>query len=274
MTVENLKTEPTPGTALITGASSGIGAVYADRLATRGYDLIVVARDAERLSRLAQGLSEKAGVQVEVLKADLTSRADLDKVEARLRSDQLITLLVNNAGIGGRKPVLEEDIDYLESMVELNVVAFHRLAITAAQVFAKRQRGGIINIGSVVALLPERFTTSASYNASKAFVLGLTLALEPVLSQTGVTLQVVLPGLTRTEIFERVGRSFAEFPAEILMETTDLVDAALAGFDQGELITIPSLPDPADWDAVTRAREALAPNISHQKPARRYGVTK
>jgi uncharacterized protein len=262
---------PRLGTALITGASAGIGAAYADRLATRGCDLVIVARDHERLNGLAQQLTKKAGVRVDVLAADLTSRVDLGKVEDRLRSDESITLLVNNAGIGGRNQGLNEDINYLESMVELNVVAFHRLAMAAAQVFAKHGRGGIINIGSVVALLPERFP-NVSYNATKAFVLSLTQSLEPLLSPAGVKLQVVLPGLTRTEIFERLGRSLDEFPPEMIMETNDLVDAALAGFDQGELVTIPSLPDPADWEAVTRARQALAPNISHQKPAPRYGV--
>ena len=261
------------GTALVTGASAGIGAAYADRLATRGYDLILVARDQARLNGLAQQLTKKTGVQVDVLKADLTSRADLGEVDDRLRSDESITLLVNNAGIGGRNRGLDEDINYLESMVEVNVVAFHRLAIVAAQVFAKRGGGGIINIGSVVALLPERFA-NASYNASKAFVLSLTQSLDPLLSQTGVKVQAVLPGLTRTEIFERCGRSLDDFAPEMIMETNDLVDAALAGFDQGELITIPSLPDPADWDAVTRARQALAPNISHNKPAARYGLDK
>src|SRR6516165_4857027 len=137
------------GTALVTGASAGIGAAYADRLATRGYDLILVARDQERLNGLAKQLTKETGVQVDVLKADLTSRADLGEVDDRLRSDESITLLVNNAGIGGRNRGLDEDINYLESMVEVNVVAFHRLAIAAAQVFAKRGAGGIINIGSV-----------------------------------------------------------------------------------------------------------------------------
>jgi short-subunit dehydrogenase len=120
------------GTALITGASSGIGAAYADRLAKRGYDLVVVARNEQRLNALARRLAAETGVKVDVLTADLTSRADVRRLEQRLRSDTSVTLLVNNAGIGTRKPVLDEDIDWLEGVIELNVVTAHRLAVAAA----------------------------------------------------------------------------------------------------------------------------------------------
>ncbi|WP_455872738.1 SDR family NAD(P)-dependent oxidoreductase [Rhizobium yanglingense] len=258
------------GTALVTGASSGIGATYADRLAKRGYDLLLVARDASRLHALAEKLTAERGIKAEVLPADLTEREDVRKVEQRLRQDEDITLLVNNAGIGPKGTLLDDDIDYLETMIELNVVAVNRLGIAAAQTFAKCGKGAIINIASVVALVAERF--NGTYSATKAFVLNLTQAINAEAGPKGVKVQAVLPGLTRTEIFDRVGSSFDRFPPTMIMDVTDMVDAALAGFDQGELITIPSLPDNADWNAFTAARSALGPNLSHDHPAARYGV--
>jgi short-subunit dehydrogenase len=258
------------GTAIVTGASSGIGATYADRLAKRGYDLVLVARDAARLQALADRLAGETGVKVSVLPADLTDRSDVKIVEKRLREDADISLLVNNAGIGPKGTLLEDDIDYLETMIELNVVAANRLAVAASQAFAERGRGGIINIASVVAYIPERF--NGTYSATKAFVLNLTQAIHSEVAEKGVKVQAVMPGLTRTEIFERVGRSFDQMPPSMVMDVNDMVDAALAGFDQGELVTIPSLPDSGDLDAATAARLALGPNLSHNKPAPRYGV--
>ncbi|SCW28226.1 hypothetical protein SAMN02927900_00106 [Rhizobium mongolense subsp. loessense] len=258
------------GIALVTGASSGIGATYADRLAKRGYDLLLVARDVSRLNALAEKLTAEQGIKAQVLPADLTEREDVRKVEQRLRKDEDITLLVNNAGIGPKGALLEDDIDYLETMIELNVVAANRLAIAAAQTFAKRGKGAIINIASVVALIAERF--NGTYSATKAFVLNLTQAINAEAGPRGVKVQAVLPGLTRTEIFERVGSSFDRFPPTMVMDVRDMVDAALAGFDQGELVTIPSLPDNADWNVFTAARSALGPNLSHDHPAARYGV--
>ncbi|MGD1107311.1 MAG: SDR family oxidoreductase [Terracidiphilus sp.] len=262
-----------PGTALITGASSGIGAAYADRLAKRGYDLVLVARSEERLNALAQQVAAACDVEVDVLIADLTSRAEVRLVERRLRSDAAITLLVNNAGIGTPKQVLVEDVDWLEGVLELNVVTVHRLAIAAAQTFAARGHGGIINVSSIAALHPEQ--VNATYTATKAFVLNLTQGLHAEAAPKGVKLQVVLPGATRTEFFNRFGVSVDErFSPDKIMEATDLVDAALAGFDQGELVTIPSLPDARDWDNFVAARLALGPNLSHSKPAARYGLSR
>jgi len=259
-------------TALITGASSGMGAAYADRLAKRGYDLVVVARNEQRLNALAARLTAQTGVKVEVLRADLTSRADVRRVEQRLHFDASIDLLVNNAGMGTRKAVLSEDIEWLEQVIEVNVMAAHRLAVAAAQVFAARGAGGIINLSSIAALHPER--VNATYSASKAFILNLTQSLHTEAGPKGVKLQVVLPGATRTEFFERLGVSIEDrFPPEMIMEATDLVDAALAGFDQGELVTIPSLPDVKDWEKFVAARLALDPNLSRRKPAARYGLT-
>ncbi|MCB2251111.1 SDR family oxidoreductase [Pseudomonas chlororaphis] len=256
------------GVALITGASSGIGAVYAERLAARGYNLLLVARDEQRLQSAAARLRAEYKVEVEVMKADLTLKADVLKVEQRVRSDANITLLLNNAGVAADGSLAVADADQLESMIQLNVVALTRLAAAAAASFSAAGRGAIVNIASVVALIPERF--NATYSATKAYVLSLTQSLAAELGGKGVQVQAVLPGVTRTEIWERAGIDAQGIPAEMIMAATEMVDAALAGFDQGELITIPSLPDSADWDAFVAARLALAPNLSRSSAAARY----
>ncbi|MGJ7514117.1 SDR family NAD(P)-dependent oxidoreductase [Pseudomonas baetica] len=256
------------GTALVTGASSGIGAVYAQRLASRGFDLLLVARDQQRLDDAANKLRAEYGVQVEVLKADLTQKDDVLKLEQRLRSDSSISLLLNNAGVAADGLLANADTDQLEHMIQLNVTAVTRLASAAAASFAKAGRGMIINIASVVALFPERF--NATYSASKAYVLSLTQSLNAELDGTGVKVQAVLPGVTRTEIWERSGIDASQIPAEMVMEAGEMVDAALSGLDQGELVTIPSLPDAADWDAFVAARLVMAPNLSKSKAAARY----
>lgn len=256
------------GTALVTGASSGIGAVYAQRLAARGFDLLLVARDQQRLEEAASTLRDEYGVQVEVLKADLTQKDDVLKLEQRLRSDSSISLLLNNAGVAADGLLANADTDLLERLIQLNVTAVTRLASAAAASFAKAGRGTIINIASVVALFPERF--NATYSASKAYVLSLTQSLNAELDGTGVKVQAVLPGVTRTEIWERSGIDATQIPAEMVMEAGEMVDASLAGLDQGELVTIPSLPNAADWDAFVAARLVMAPNLSKSQAAARY----
>jgi short-subunit dehydrogenase len=256
------------GTALVTGASSGIGAIYAERLATRGFDLLLVARDQERLEAAASKLRTEHGVQVEVLKADLTQKDDVLKIEQRLRSDSSISLLLNNAGVASDGLLANADMDYLEKLIQLNVTTVTRLASAAAAGFAKAGRGSIINIASVVALFPERF--NATYSASKAYVLSLTQSLNAELDGTGVKVQAVLPGVTRTEIWERSGIDASQIPAEMVMEAGEMVDAALSGLDQGELITIPSLPNASDWDDFVKARMVMAPNLSKSTAAARY----
>jgi len=256
------------GTALVTGASSGIGAVYADRLAKRGYDLVVVARDATRLAALADRLVAETGVTVEPLRADLNVQADLAAVERRLRDDASVALLVNNAGVAAVTPVVHTDVDQLDAMVRLNVLAATRLAAVAGSAFAARGAGAIINIASVVALAPELL--NGVYSASKAYVLALTQAMSHELASSGVRLQAVLPGVTATEIWERAGHGLENIPAEMVMGVDEMVDAALAGFDQGELVTIPALPDLGQWETLETARKALGPNLSRNHAADRY----
>lgn len=258
------------GVALITGASSGIGAVYAERLARRGHDLLLVARDAARLNALAGRLRTETGVAVEVLPADLTDTVDLERVADRLATDASIGFVVNNAGIGPSGPAIGTPAEAQDRMVAINVTAAQRLALAAADAFVARGSGTIVTVASVVVFVPERF--NAIYVASKAFVLSLVQALAAEAAGKGVRFQAVLPGFTRTEIFDRAGGSISNIPADMLMDAGDMVDAALAGLDAGELITIPSLPDPRDLAALEDARKALQPNLSLSRPAARYGV--
>ena len=259
---------PSLGTAVVTGASSGIGAVYADRLARRGYDLVLVARDAARLTALADRLARETGVRTEVLQADLTNPADRARVEQRLQSDASITLLLNNAGMAVSGTFLESDIDAVERMIALNVVAPTRLAAAVAKGFAARKAGTLINIASVLALVPEMF--SGTYSGTKAYVLNLSKSLQAELGRHGVRVQAVLPGATRTEIWDRAGTPIAHLPQEMLMDVDTMVDAALAGLDQGEEVTIPSLEAVQEWTALEDARRALGPFLSLRDPARRY----
>jgi short-subunit dehydrogenase len=260
------------GTALITGASAGIGATYAAKLAQRGYDLLLVARDGARLEALGREFVAKFGISAEALTADLSDPADTRRVEARLRSDDKITLLVNNAGIGPKGPLLADDIDYLDRMIAINVTAANRLAVAAAQTFAGRGSGAIINIASGVAIAPELF--NAAYSGSKSFIFALTLSMARELEGTGVKVQAVLPGITRTELFDRVGADVENYPKEIVMDVEDLVDAALAGFEHGELITIPSVEDSGLIDAFEAARADLGGQVSRDTPASRYTVSR
>ncbi len=259
---------PSLGTAVVTGASSGIGAVYADRLSRRGYDLVLVARDAARLTALADRLARETGVRTEVLQADLTDPVERARVEQRLQSDDSITLLLNNAGMAVSGTFLESDIDAVERMIALNVVAPTRLAAAVAKGFAARKAGTLINIASVLALVPEMF--SGTYSGTKAYVLNLSKSLQAELGRHGVRVQAVLPGATRTEIWDRAGTPIAHLPQEMLMDVDTMVDAALAGLDQGEEVTIPSLEAVHEWTALEDARRALGPFLSLRDPARRY----
>ena len=258
------------GTALITRASSGIGAIYADRLAKRGHDLILVARNRERLDALAMRISVDTGRSVEVIVADLNNKADLARVEQVLRTDASITVLVNNAGIAMSGDLASADHDRLESMIQLNVLAPTLLALAAIPGFVARGRGTLINISSVLALAPERF--NGSYSGTKAYLLNLSLRLQQEVASKGFRVQVVLPGATRTAIWGKAGTDIATLPPNILMDVDEMVDAALVGLDRGESVTIPSLPDIADWEAYEAARQNMIPKLSLSSPAARYGV--
>jgi short-subunit dehydrogenase len=251
---------------LITGASTGIGAVYAERFARRGHDLVLVARDLERLEKLAAKLRSEHNVAVDVLQADLTQLKDLTTVETRLRDDARIGILVNNAGAAQSGNFIEQSTDRVANLVALNTTALVRLASAIAPRLAKAGDGAIINIGSVVGLAPE-FGMSV-YGATKAFVLFLSQGLSLELSPLGVYVQAVLPAATRTEIWDRAGIDINTLSE--IMEVTDLVDAALVGFDRREPVTIPPLHEGERWDALQAARQGLLAQIRQSAVAQRY----
>lgn len=256
------------GTALVTGASSGIGAIYADRLARRGYDLILVARSQDKLAQLATRLGNETGRTIETIAADLNNGDDLRRVETVLRTNDRITLLVNNAGTGAAGPLLSSDVDKMEEMISLNVRALTRLTYAVVPGLVARGGGTVINIASMVAISPE--TLNGVYGGTKAFVLAFSLSLHKELAEKNIRVQAVLPGATATDFWDLAGVPVSHLPSAIVMKADAMVDAALAGFDQGELVTIPSLPEIADWQAYEAARQKLMPNLSRSTPAERY----
>ncbi len=251
---------------LITGASTGIGASYAERFARRGHDIVLVARDAARMEALASRLRHETGVTIDLLPADLTQSTDLAAVEARLRDDARIGILVNNAGtaIGGN--FLDQDVDAMTRLVALNATALVRLSRAIAPRLAAAGEGAIVNIGSVVGVAPEFGMTV--YGATKAFVQFLSQGLAQELGPKGVYVQAVLPATTRTEIWDHVGADVNAMSN--VMEVGDLVDAALVGFDRREPVTIPPLHDAGQWEAFDGARKAMLGNIVNALPAERY----
>lgn len=253
-------------TVLITGASTGIGAVYADRFAQRGHDLVLVARDQARLEALATRLRREHDVAVDVIAADLTQAGDLSSVESRLRDDARIGILVNNAGAALSGQFIDQSTDKVAQLVALNTTALVRLASAIAPRLVKAGDGAIINIGSVVGLAPEFGMTV--YGATKAFVLFLSQGMSLELSPQGVYVQAVLPAATRTEIWDRSGVDINTLTE--IMEVGDLVDAALAGFDRREPVTIPPLHEAERWDDLQTARQALLGQIRQSAVAQRY----
>lgn len=253
-------------TVLITGASSGIGTVYAERFARRGHDLVLVARDKGRLNALAERLRDATGVAIDILPADLTQRSDLAIVESRLRDDARIGILVNNAGIAQSGGFTEQSADSIEQLLTLNTIALTRLAAAVAPRLANAGEGAMINIGSVVGLAPE-FGMSV-YGASKAFVLFLSQGLSLELTPKGVYVQAVLPAATRTEIWERAGIDINTLSE--VMDVGELVDAALVGFDRRETVTIPPLHVAERWDTLDASRQGLLSDIRQAQAAERY----
>ena len=257
-----------PPKALITGASSGIGAIYADRLARRGYDLILVARNAARLAKVADHLKAVTGRNIEILTADLSESGQRLTIENRLKNDATISLLVNNAGFGGVTPLLQSNVDTMEEMIDLNVTALTRLTYAVVPGFVARGSGTVINISSIVAIAPELL--NGVYGASKSFVLSFTQSLNHELKDKGVRVQAVLPGATATQFWDIAGLSHENLPSAWVMKAEEMVDAALAGLDAGEVVTIPPLQDGEDWNRFEAARQQFAPKFQNNRPGLRY----
>jgi short-subunit dehydrogenase len=258
------------GTALVTGASRGIGAVYADRVAKRGYDLILVARSETPLKALTARLAGASGRHITPIVADLNNKIDLAKVETKLREDLSITMLVNNAGTASVAPLLNADVEKMEEIIALNSIALTRLTYAAAPAFVKRGTGTIINIASVVGISPE--TLNGVYGATKAYVLAFSHSLQHELADKGIRVQAVLPGATATDMWEIAGMSWQKLPPSIVMSVEEMVDAALVGLDQGELVTIPSLHDGDEWTRFEAARRAISQRFGNSVPASRYKI--
>lgn len=257
------------GVAVITGASSGIGAVYADRLAARGQALLLVARRAERLAELQADLKQRYGGEVETLTADLERPEDLEQLEARLTSGG-VAMLVNNAGAGGLGPLSKSSADQLERIVRLNVLALTRLSHAALAGFRTAGAGVLVNIGSIIAFAPS--PAGAVYSGSKAYVMNFTRSLQMEYAKSDIRVQLVMPGPIRTEFFSSQGMSDSVFPDESYIAPEVLVDAALTGLDAGEPITTPTLANDAVWQSLEQARTTYLGETTSGKLAERYLV--
>lgn len=225
------------GTALVTGASAGLGLEFAWQLATARHDVVLVARNEERLNRLADQLRAAAGVRAEVLVADLSDRADMERVAERLRSDEKpVGLLVNNAGLGLNQRFLEGDLAREEEALEVMVRAVLVLSHAAAGAMVERGRGAVLNVASVAALL-----ASGTYSAHKAWVRSFTEGLAVELRGTGVTATALCPGFVHTEFHERGRIDVSAYPEIAWLNAEDVVSTALADVRRGAVISTPSL---------------------------------
>ncbi|HVJ53193.1 MAG TPA: SDR family oxidoreductase [Aliidongia sp.] len=261
------------GKAVVTGASAGIGMVYADRLAGRGYDLVLVARRADRLAAVAEELKAKHGVSVETVVADLGKAADLDRVASHLAGDQRVTLLVNNAGTSTLAPTVQISSADLDAMNNVNVVALSRLTLAVLPGFKARDQGTIINIGSILGF--QSLPVSSLYSGTKSYVLSFTRGLQAELANSKIVVQLVVPAATATDLWELSGVPLSALNPSTVMSVEDCVDAALSGLDQGELVTLPSVENAtallAAYDA---ARNALLGGAQSGKPASRYSLSR
>jgi short-subunit dehydrogenase len=256
--------------AVVTGASSGIGAVYADRLAKRGYDLILVARRLDRLEALAEKIRHAHGVNVESLQADLEKDGDVAKVEDLLSTNPSVSVLVNNAGLARFQPLAKAPLQDSLAQIALNITALTRLTHAVLPAFLERDDGVIINVASVLGI--HTLPVSSVYSGTKAFVVNFSRGLQDELANTGVKVQLVLPATTATEIWDNSGIPLSALNQDAVMSTENLVDAALAGFDNGEKITWPSVADETLWDIYDAARSTLFAATQVGKPAARYNV--
>ncbi|AMY69697.1 SDR family NAD(P)-dependent oxidoreductase [Frigidibacter mobilis] len=262
---------PKPGTAIVTGASSGIGKVYAERLAARGYDLVLVARRKDRLNGLAADLRRLHSVEAEALVANLSTPAGLSAVTARLSDDASISMLVNNAGFSALKPLAQTPDDTIASMIALNITALTALSKAALVAFRQRNAGTIVNIGSGAGFSP--YPGIPVYGATKAYVFLFTQSLQQEVEGTAVRVQLVLPGAVISEGWDVAGGGALDpLPDSIVMTTEDCVDAALSGLDQGETVTAPSLHNGALLAEHIALSGKLLQSVFDAAPAARYSA--
>ena len=259
--------ETDKGLAVVTGASSGLGAVYADRLAALGHKLLLVARRGDRLAQVAADLEARHGATVATLVADLELPADVARVEVALKAENF-ALLVNNAGAGGLGPSSKATVEQMERVIKLNITAVTRLSLAALSTFRTRGAGVLINIGSILAHGPA--PGAAFYSGSKGYLLNFTQSLQAEYANSPIRIQLVLPGPIRTEFFSSQGISDAVFPQESFLTPEQVVDAAMAGLSAGEAVTTPSLLDESVWTTLEKARGAYFKAAASGQPAPRY----
>lgn len=256
--------------ALVTGASSGIGKAFAELLAQAGTDLVLVARNVERLGEIADSLRTKHGRQVEVVVADLEDRDQLSGVEQRLREDAEIDLLVNNAGYGHTGAFGEERVDKAQGQIDCNVTALTRLAHAGLQNMLRHRRGGILNVASGAAFLPT--PSLAVYAATKAYVVSLSQALHEEAKCDGVTVTVLCPGLTRTEFQTRAKYDASKMPAFAWQTPEQVAQEALAALAAGKVICVPGIQNRVTLGLVSLIpRSAVAGLVGRVSSPQRSG---
>ena len=260
------------GTALVTGASSGLGSVYADRLAQRGFDLTLVARREDRLLVLAEKLQRQYGISVKTLAADLGAPSGVKTVEDEILKDADLAMVVNNAGTATLAKIGDTSNADHDAMINVNTVALSRLSLAALDVFKKKNAGTIINIGSVLSF--QTLPISGIYSGTKGYVMNFTRGLQQEAQGTKVVVQLVLPATTATEIWEVGGIPMSALNQASIMTTENCVDAALSGLDRGELITLPSVEDEQLWADFDAARDKLFAATQTGMPASRYQLAK
>jgi len=258
------------GTAVVTGATGGIGALYAAGLAERGYDLVLVGRRQQALDAVADAVARKANVKVEALVANLAEAGDLERVETRISGDPAITALINNAGAATFAPLAKLSAQAINETIAVNVTAVTRLARAALPGLLARGAGAIVNIASVLAFHP--WPEFGVYDAAKAYVVSFSQALQGEVAGKGVLVQVVSPPAVDTGFWNGAGLPVGNLPAGAVMKPQDLVAAALKGLDRGEPWVFPSLADPSVWDAYQTSREALVGGLMNGTPAARYAT--
>jgi short-subunit dehydrogenase len=253
--------------ALVTGASSGIGAAYAERLARDGYDLILVARRRERLEVLAERLRHETDTNAEPLVADLTDVGALSQLEARVANAARLALVVNNAGFGGYRPFVEVELAVIDELIGVHVSAVARLTRVALPGMVQRGMGAVVNVASILALSGALPPNPLPYRAVYAGV-AFTEALAGELAGSGVHIQACLPGLVDTEYHALVGRDPSKMPP--MMQAADVVVASLAALARGEVVCLPGLDDAASFERLADARRTVMINAGKPTLAQRY----